>query len=91
MVDNDGTLAPSGKVAPRADIVGSLLRPPALLAARELHASGKISSDQLRKVEDASIEEVIELQESLALPVAYGFAPFTMACSSIRGKVVTCR
>jgi 5-methyltetrahydropteroyltriglutamate--homocysteine methyltransferase len=36
----------------RADQVGSLLRPPALLQAREARAGGRVSSDELRAIED---------------------------------------
>ena len=39
----------------RADHVGSLLRPPALLAARDDFANGRISKDALRLAEDAAI------------------------------------
>ena len=43
----------------RADHVGSLLRPRELLKARGDRASGKISAEELRAVEDASIRDVI--------------------------------
>ena len=36
----------------RADHVGSLLRPPELLKAREDHAAGRIDDDELRAIED---------------------------------------
>ena len=48
------TLAPF-----RADHVGSLLRPKALLEARSRHAAGEISADDLRLVEDESIKDVV--------------------------------
>lgn len=51
----------------RADHVGSLLRPPELLKARGDRASGKISAEELRVVEDASIRDVIAFQESVGL------------------------
>ena len=41
----------------RADHVGSLLRPPELLAARDDFAAGKIGAEHLRAVEDAAIAE----------------------------------
>jgi 5-methyltetrahydropteroyltriglutamate--homocysteine methyltransferase len=53
----------------RADQVGSLLRPAALLAARERYRRGEISGDALREAEDAAIEAVIAKQEAVALPV----------------------
>jgi len=51
----------------RADHVGSLLRPPELLKARGDRASGKISAEELRAVEDASIRGAIAFQESVGL------------------------
>jgi len=54
----------------RADHVGSLLRPPRLLAAREQHATGRISADQLRAVEDDAIAEVVAMQEDVGLQSA---------------------
>ncbi|HVY06953.1 MAG TPA: 5-methyltetrahydropteroyltriglutamate--homocysteine S-methyltransferase [Burkholderiales bacterium] len=51
----------------RADHVGSFLRPNALLEARERHKAGGISRDELRKVEDASIRDIVRFQESLGL------------------------
>jgi len=54
----------------RADHVGSLLRPPALLAAREAHARGELSSADLRGVEDEAITTVVALQEDIGLRAA---------------------
>ncbi|MBO4237743.1 5-methyltetrahydropteroyltriglutamate--homocysteine S-methyltransferase [Pseudonocardia alni] len=51
----------------RADHVGSLLRPPALLAARERHAAGELDAAGLRAAEDAAITDVVALQESVGL------------------------
>jgi 5-methyltetrahydropteroyltriglutamate--homocysteine methyltransferase len=51
----------------RADHVGSLLRPPQLLAAREDHKAGRIDDAELRAVEDGAIREVIGLQEEVGL------------------------
>ncbi|BBF98862.1 MULTISPECIES: 5-methyltetrahydropteroyltriglutamate--homocysteine S-methyltransferase [Pseudonocardia] len=51
----------------RADHVGSLLRPPELLAAREQHAAGTLDAAGLRAVEDAAITDVVALQESVGL------------------------
>ena len=51
----------------RADHVGSLLRPPALLAAREQAAKGDIARADLRAAEDAAIRDVVALQEGLGL------------------------
>jgi 5-methyltetrahydropteroyltriglutamate--homocysteine methyltransferase len=51
----------------RADHVGSFLRPKVLLDAREQHQQGKISSRQLREVEDGAIRDIVKFQESLGL------------------------
>jgi 5-methyltetrahydropteroyltriglutamate--homocysteine methyltransferase len=51
----------------RADHVGSFLRPPELLAARDRHKKGEISNDQLRAVEDKAIAEVVRTQEDAGL------------------------
>ena len=51
----------------RADHVGSLLRPPELLAAREQHRTGALSAAALRQLEDAAILEVVRRQEDLGL------------------------
>ena len=51
----------------RAEHVGSLLRPPELLKARERFAAGEISSEDLRRVEDEAVREGARLQEALGL------------------------
>jgi 5-methyltetrahydropteroyltriglutamate--homocysteine methyltransferase len=51
----------------RADHVGSLLRPPELLQAREDHAAGRIDDAQLHEAEDAAIRDVIDLQREAGL------------------------
>jgi 5-methyltetrahydropteroyltriglutamate--homocysteine methyltransferase len=54
----------------RADHVGSLLRPPQLLQAREDHAAGKIDDDELRSIEDDAIRDVVQLQRDAGLRTA---------------------
>jgi 5-methyltetrahydropteroyltriglutamate--homocysteine methyltransferase len=54
----------------RADHVGSLLRPPRLLKAREDFAAGRIPADELRGVEDDAIREVVRMQEEVGLQSA---------------------
>ncbi|MEA2281444.1 MAG: 5-methyltetrahydropteroyltriglutamate--homocysteine methyltransferase [Solirubrobacteraceae bacterium] len=51
----------------RADHVGSLLRPPELLAARERHAAGALSDADLRAVEDDAIRGVVAIQRDAGL------------------------
>src|SRR6476469_8879851 len=54
----------------RADHVGSLLRPRALLDAREQFAAGAISRKELSEAEDAAIVEAIAMQERIGLQSA---------------------
>src|SRR5215470_8935245 len=51
----------------RADHVGSLLRPPELLRARDDLATKRIDADQLRIAEDAAIREVVRRQQDVGL------------------------
>jgi 5-methyltetrahydropteroyltriglutamate--homocysteine methyltransferase len=44
-----------------------LLRPPALLAAREAAAEGRLSPEALRREEDAHIRQAVRLQEEVGL------------------------
>ena len=54
----------------RADHVGSLLRPPALLKAREDHADSRIDDAELRSAEDEAIREVVGMQRDVGLKTA---------------------
>jgi 5-methyltetrahydropteroyltriglutamate--homocysteine methyltransferase len=51
----------------RADHVGSLLRPAALLRARQERADGVIDDARLRAVEDDAVRSVIETQREIGL------------------------
>jgi 5-methyltetrahydropteroyltriglutamate--homocysteine methyltransferase len=51
----------------RADHVGSLLRPPELLRAREEHEAGRLSAEELRRIEDAAIRDAVQIQEEIGL------------------------
>jgi len=51
----------------RADQVGSLLRPQALVEARARFKSGAINAEQLRKYEDDAISAAVTRQESIGL------------------------
>jgi 5-methyltetrahydropteroyltriglutamate--homocysteine methyltransferase len=53
----------------RAEHIGSLLRPAALLEAREKHAAGSLSREELRAAEDEAIRNVVKLQEDAGLEV----------------------
>src|SRR5205823_4122416 len=65
----DSPLQKGSPVGPpfRADHVGSLLRPPELLQARTEHQAGRLSDDELRRVEDRAIQDVVRMQEEIGL------------------------
>jgi len=58
---------PRGRPPFRADHVGSLLRPQMLLDARERRQAGKISVEEFKAIEDASVREIIKIQEDCGL------------------------
>jgi len=51
----------------RADHVGSLLRPPEVLLARDDLRAGRISAAQLRQIEDDAIRHAVVTQEEIGL------------------------
>jgi 5-methyltetrahydropteroyltriglutamate--homocysteine methyltransferase len=51
----------------RADHVGSFLRPPELLAARERFQAGAIPAAALRAAEDQAIRDIVRFQEELGV------------------------
>jgi 5-methyltetrahydropteroyltriglutamate--homocysteine methyltransferase len=53
----------------RAEHIGSLLRPPALLAARQAVEEGRLTREALRTEEDARIRDAVRLQEEVGLDV----------------------
>jgi methionine synthase II (cobalamin-independent) len=73
--------AGSGRIAPvsppavaatppfRAEHIGSLLRPPALLAARRAADQGEISAEALHAAEDQHIRDAVRLQEEVGFGV----------------------
>lgn len=56
-------------ITARADVVGSLLRPPELLEARRRFAEGAISIPEFKRIEDRAVDRAISLQERAGLPV----------------------
>jgi 5-methyltetrahydropteroyltriglutamate--homocysteine methyltransferase len=54
----------------RADHVGSLLRPPRLLDAREDLAKGSITAAELRTIEDEEITKLVQMQRDVGLQSA---------------------
>src|SRR6266851_2248547 len=53
----------------RADHVGSLLRPPELLDAREQYQQGSLAAEQLCQAEDRAILDAIEMQKQVGIDV----------------------
>lgn len=53
----------------RADQLGSLLRPPALLEARAAYAAGRMTSAELHDFEDASILDTLEMQHQTGIDI----------------------
>jgi 5-methyltetrahydropteroyltriglutamate--homocysteine methyltransferase len=53
----------------RAEQVGSLLRPPELLAARAAHTEGRVTGEELRETEDQAIRDALNKQHELGLDV----------------------
>ncbi len=51
----------------RADQVGSLVRPPELIAAREASSAGRMSAEELRRIQHAAIREVVRRQREIGL------------------------
>jgi len=53
----------------RSDVVGSLLRPPELLDARERFERGELAPADFKRVEDAAVDDALRLQEEAGLDV----------------------
>jgi methionine synthase II (cobalamin-independent) len=51
----------------RAGHVGSLLRPPEVIRAREDRAQSRISDYELRAIEDSAIRAAVMMQEEIGL------------------------
>jgi 5-methyltetrahydropteroyltriglutamate--homocysteine methyltransferase len=53
----------------RSDVIGSLLRPPALKEARGRWERGDLSAAEFKRIEDRAVDDAIRLQESVGLDV----------------------
>ena len=56
-------------ITTHADVVGSLLRPPELLQARDDHAAGQITQAEFKAIEDIAVDDAVALQEEAGLQV----------------------
>ena len=53
----------------RADVVGSLLRPEALKAARADWEAGRLDAAAFKRIEDQAVDDAIRRQEAAGLDV----------------------
>src|SRR2546423_13699661 len=53
----------------RSEVVGSLLRPTYLAAARQQHEAGQINAAEFKAIEDQAVNEAIALQENAGIDV----------------------
>ena len=56
-------------ITAHADVVGSLLRPPWLLAAQECLGAGQITRPTYKSIEDRTVNEAVAQQEASGLTV----------------------
>ena len=56
-------------IAAHTDVVGSLLRPPELLKARNEIVAGKMTQAAFKAIEDQAVDKAIALQEGVGLEV----------------------
>jgi methionine synthase II (cobalamin-independent) len=53
----------------KSDVVGSLLRPPALMEARQKHEQGELTPSEFKFIEDRAVRDAVALQENAGLDV----------------------
>lgn len=53
----------------RTDVVGSLLRPPELISAREQFTHGELDAAEFKRIEDRAVDQALRLQEEAGLQV----------------------
>jgi methionine synthase II (cobalamin-independent) len=53
----------------KSDVVGSLLRPPSLMEARQKHEQGELTPSQFKFIEDRAVRDAVSLQENAGLDV----------------------
>ena len=53
----------------KSDVVGSLLRPPSLMEARQKHEQGELTASEFKFIEDRAVREAVALQENAGLDV----------------------
>lgn len=53
----------------KSDVVGSLLRPPSLMEARQKHEQGELTPSEFKFIEDRAVRDAVALQENAGLDV----------------------
>ena len=56
-------------ISPRSDVIGSLLRPPALLEARSQYERGELTAADFKRIEDRAVDEAVMMQQDAGLDV----------------------
>jgi 5-methyltetrahydropteroyltriglutamate--homocysteine methyltransferase len=56
-------------LTPRSDVIGSLLRPPALIEARSRHERGELTAADFKRIEDRAVDEAVVMQQDAGLDV----------------------
>jgi len=56
-------------ITSHTDVVGSLLRPPKLLKAREALEAGNLSHVEFKAIEDKAVDQAVALQEEAGLEI----------------------
>jgi 5-methyltetrahydropteroyltriglutamate--homocysteine methyltransferase len=73
LVDGEVTAGREGRalspLEARSDVVGSLLRPPELIEARERLARNELSPAAFKRIEDGAVDQALRLQEDCGLDV----------------------
>jgi 5-methyltetrahydropteroyltriglutamate--homocysteine methyltransferase len=64
-----GAPAPIDVMQPRSEVVGSLLRPPELAAARKRAEAGELEPEAFKAIEDRAVDGAIRLQEDAGIDV----------------------
>jgi 5-methyltetrahydropteroyltriglutamate--homocysteine methyltransferase len=64
-----GAVAPMEIARARAEVVGSLLRPAALVKARQAHEAGRLGPADFKRAEDDHVRQAVRLQEESGIDV----------------------
>ncbi len=68
-VTNQSRVAANLSANVRCEVIGSLLRPPDLVGARERHERGELGDREFKRIEDEAVVSAIRLQEEAGIDV----------------------